>query len=280
MKNLQFKIQGEYITQTADELLQNGDMKKAITVLHGSTLSGEITEKEHRLLVYDILDGRARIVGTYPTDDYDVIYPEDKKNSSNIADILAKITKENTKLKEQLEAQQERMVYILEYMKENHNLTLQEMCDDYQNDFDELLFEGYEPTREEDNFMSKMLDSYIERMKMDTDDDYGWLEPNGTYHPVEWGLHNNWAEQYLLDHYTDEELKELYYNEEQIRIPATDVMIYKLNWILLHNPSQGLAEHTAKPGYPISKAAKDFLYNYYTKRKQYNKAKLIYESED
>lgn len=102
MKNLQFKIQGEYITQTADELLQNGDMKKAITVLHGSTLSGEITEKEHRLLVYDILDGRARIVGTYPTDDYDVIYPEDKKNSSNIADILAKITKENTKLKEQI----------------------------------------------------------------------------------------------------------------------------------------------------------------------------------
>lgn len=277
MQHLQFKINGEYITQQANELLKNGEMKKAMKIIHGCTLSDQLSEKEHNMLIYDILEGRARIKGTYPEPDYGVVYPEDKKDASNIADVIKNLSEENEKQKEEAIKYEERLSYILEYLQENHSYVLSNIAFDYQDQYDEPLFKNYEPEYESKSNaqLSNMLESFLERAKQNTEDDYGWLEPNGKFHPVEWGLHNNWAENYLMSRYSEEERNKLYYNDEHIRIPATDVMIYKLNWILLHNPSQGLAQHTAKPGYPLTKPVKEFLFDYYSKRKQYAMANAI-----
>lgn len=278
MRNLQFKINGEYITKQADDLLKQGNMKSAMRILHGFTLSDQLSEQEHRALLYDILDGRARIKGTYPNDDYGIVYPEENKDKSNITDILLNLSEENEQLKEELEQQNNRIAYIFAHMQEKHSFDLDQMCTQYRQEYDETLFKDYEP-EDTSTMFSDMLESYMERFRQDTEDDYGWLEPNGTFHPVEWGKHNAWAENWIREHYNEEKELELYYNDDQMLIPATDVMIYKLNWILIHNPSQGIGEHTSKPGYPISKAAKKFLYDYYETRKQYKKAKQIYESE-
>lgn len=281
-KYVQFKIDGDYITETAQELLKQGELQKAITIVKGCTQSDQMSEQEHQNLIYDILNGRAIITGTYPNPDYQIKYPEDKQNANNIADYmlqLAKKAKSETEAKENL---LERLSFIFEFLENHCSHILGQLCDEYQESFEEKLFaeiNDYEFDIPRNKMCSDMLTSYIERAKMDTTDDYGWLEPNGTYHPVEWGLHNNWAENYIRKHYTENEMDRLYYNEEHMRIPATDVMIYKLHWILLHNPAQGLATHTSKPGQPLTKAAKQFLYDYYIKRKQIDKAKQVYESE-
>ena len=44
------------------------------------------------------------------------------------------------------------------------------------------------------------LDGFIKRMtdqEEHSTEDYGWLEPNGTFHAVEWGNHQEWANNYL-----------------------------------------------------------------------------------
>ena len=47
--------------------------------------------------------------------------------------------------------------------------------------------------------VSRALDNYMKRM-LDTEEhtteDYGWLEPNGKFHAVEWGEHQKWAYEY------------------------------------------------------------------------------------
>ena len=51
------------------------------------------------------------------------------------------------------------------------------------------------------------LDSFMARM-MDKEDhiteDYGWLEPNGTFHGVEWGAHQDWAQNYMNEKFPEE----------------------------------------------------------------------------
>lgn len=108
--------------------------------------------------------------------------------------------------------------------------------------------------------VSRTLDSYMKRM-LDTEEhtteDYGWLEPSGKFHAVEWGEHQKWAYEYLKRSSTEEKMPILY--------EAGDVLTKK-GWILLHNPAQGVAMATINPRRDYTKAQKEFLFSYYMER--------------
>lgn len=133
----------------------------------------------------------------------------------------------------------------------------------------------------------KALREVVDRITSDDrDDEYGWLEPNGTYHPVEWGDHAKWAAAYLDEHYPfipgpNGCHAELYYRNlpdgTREYINNGDVLVYSLGWILIDNPGQGMGRHTCRPDRPMTKAQKEFLFDYYTKRGATREANALYD---
>ncbi|WP_278509938.1 hypothetical protein [Bacteroides nordii] len=71
--------------------------------------------------------------------------------------------------------------------------------------------------------MKRMLDT-----EEHTTEDYGWLEPNGKFHAVKWGDHQEWAYEYLESKAKTE--------EEYSKLPrlyeAGDVLT-KEGWVLI-----------------------------------------------
>lgn len=71
------------------------------------------------------------------------------------------------------------------------------------------------------------------------------------------GDHQKWAYEYLKSKVKEEELPRLY--------EAGDALT-KEGWVLLHNPSQGIAVATKNPSKDYTKAQKEFLFDYYMER--------------
>ncbi len=61
-----------------------------------------------------------------------------------------------------------------------------------------------------------------------------------------------------------------------VRIGAGDYLAER-GWVLLHNPSQGIAEPTRTLRRNYTKAQKEFLYDYYMERNKENKANEVWE---
>ena len=138
--------------------------------------------------------------------------------------------------------------------------------------------------------MSDMLSSFLAQRKREEEMeeneeepvcDYGWLEPNGTWHPVKWGYHSSWAKEYLDEHYPFKDCASLYWhvddNGVRHHIVNGDVLIYSLGWILLDNPYQGLARVTRNTSKDMTKDQKDFLFTYYLERGRNEEANKLFE---
>lgn len=133
------------------------------------------------------------------------------------------------------------------------------------------------------------LDGFIKRMtdqEEHSTEDYGWLEPNGTFHAVEWGNHQEWANNYLEKNLTPEEQFDamVEINTSGMAKSGTDVVgaadyLVKRGWILLHNPTQGISFPTSNPTGRITKAQKEFLYDYYTERNCEKEANAVWEED-
>ena len=65
-------------------------------------------------------------------------------------------------------------------------------------------------------------------------EEYGWLAPDGTFHPVEFGNHQAWASEYLLRLYREGKIS----YEQARREDNGDVgdLLTDMGWILIHNP--------------------------------------------
>lgn len=132
-----------------------------------------------------------------------------------------------------------------------------------------------------DSFMARMMDE-----EEHTTEDYGWLEPNGTFHAVEWGDHQEWANDYLDKNLTQEErfaamveinASGMVKNSPDV-IGAADYLVRR-GWVLLHNPQQGIAIPTRDITREYTKAQKEFLYDYYMERDCKEEANAIWQDE-
>ena len=65
-------------------------------------------------------------------------------------------------------------------------------------------------------------------------EEYGWLAPDGTFYPVEYGNHQAWASKYLLRLYREGEIS----YEQARREDNGDAgdLLTNMGWILIHNP--------------------------------------------
>lgn len=261
-KTVTFRVCGDGMTETAREFLyRNHKYETALELLKGCLLSEDLSEEQQLSLCLDILEGRARLTRIYPDGDYHL--EKEEKDLPGIGGLISSLS-------EQLKAEQERRQklerhrnFLISCMTEETPTTCRDYLKRYMEEFEEPML-----TREEETSfgivwpvrtgLHGMVDSFLDRMTCDLDEeDYGWLEPDGTFHAVEWGDHQEWADDYLQEHLDEDDYWEIDH--------AGDYLT-KRHWVLLHNPAQGLARPTMDPSHNPTKAQREFLYDYYMKR--------------
>lgn len=294
--SLHFTIDGEFITNLAREkLFINKDMAGAIELLRSSLISDEMNSDEQLMLCLQILHGAASIEGQSDTDNYGVTYRDDinkrPTDLSTISTLISDMAAEIEQLKNELHNAQIKFSYLAGQMEDYE---LSRVNSEYYNETGEPLFSDipipeYAKSENQITGMSGMLESYLqqrnrEMQAIENDEepecDYGWLEPDGTWHPVEWGNHSGWAADWLEEHMPFEKYPKIYWhvdkNGKRHHIVDGDVLVYSLGWILMDSPHWGLANPTKDPGRDMTKAQKEFLYDYYIKRDRHNEANALY----
>lgn len=268
---VRFNIQGEYITQLAKDwfFYDNREYDKVMELLFSCMEGTEQSEKEIQRLAEDILLGRAALVGNTADETYhlEVYEPNEQLEQSDELNVFKKMTnlsKELKDTKKELQKIQEWYCVAMEYVSE------------YKRN--EVLRQTGQPV--ESRFGISMLDSFMERMMDEeehTTEDYGWLEPNGTFHEVEWGQHQEWATDYVKENFLEEyEEISMQSNTGTGLIGEGDWLVER-GWVLLHSPSQGIAQPTRNPIKRYTKAQQDFLYDYYQERNREEEANKVYE---
>lgn len=265
-RTLQISVDGEWLTDLAREwfYLESKGYDKCIELLDSSMSGTDKTKEQIRRHAEDLLLGRAALKGSTADGTYhlEIYSPEEEEKMPDDMNVW-KIVGEQRKIKEELDKYKRRwdvaMKMIPRYLKEEIGIELDE----------DLTEPESRPvvSRALDNYMKRMLDT-----EEHTTEDYGWLEPNGKFHAVKWGDHQEWAYEYLESKAKTE--------EEYSKLPrlyeAGDVLT-KEGWVLLHNPSQGIAIATKNPCKDYTKAQKEFLFEYYMERNCEKEANDIWE---
>lgn len=104
--------------------------------------------------------------------------------------------------------------------------------------------------------------------------EYGWLDPSGNFYSSEWGTHETKAYEIC-----DEFNYEIDYDKNGKPMTAGDYLVNKRNWILIDNPNKNFYIHVTY-GNRISKAQREFMYDYFIKLKQPDRAKEFIVEEE
>lgn len=273
---MRFDINGEFVTKIAREWLyiEGKEIEKIMELLMSSMAGTNTPEATIRRYAEDILIGRAELKGNTADGTYhlEVYEPEEQPkmpDNMNIWKVLERNIKERKRLQEELDEMTERYTVAMEHLSESEQ--------------EDVLRELGEEAEEEVQ-MTSLLDSFMKRWKDEeehTTEDYGWLEPNGTFHAVEWGEHQNWAQGYLREH--EPEMAYDFEVNMQAKcnvglIEAGDWLVER-GWVLLHSPMQGIAFPTKNPVKGYTKAQREFLYDYYMERDCQKEANAIWDED-
>ena len=285
---LHFSIEGEFITKLARERFYvDHQLSKAIEIVWTATETDQLTDIEHLILCIEVISGSKSIVGTYPGDDYGI--KENKESNITIHDFINEIDKLQEKIDKQESEYNELLRKYLFVCERLSDSKMRSIDYDYRNEYDEHLFDLDDHYNTSallaiDKYnKSNPVDSYISHMKDSRDDDYGWLEPDGTYHPVEWGHHSDWAREYADKHYPFKDYANMYWKTdakgERHHYVCGDFLVYVLGWVLLDSPYQGIATPKYDQSRRLTKAQKEFLYDYYIDRNLHDRANEIYKDD-
>ena len=168
----------------------------------------------------------------------------------------------------------------LRRMIERWDVAMDHISESTQREIRKELGEETAEDRQQDS-----LDSFMKRMMDEenhTTEDYGWLEPDGTFHGVEWGAHQEWAQNYMSEKFPEEAMNgdiDLQIKCNVGLIGAGDWLVER-GWVLLHNPSRGIAFPTKNPVKEYTKAQKEFLYDYYMERDCKKEANAIWQEDE
>lgn len=274
-REVSFSVQGEFITSLAREKYkENHNLTYAIDLLTGCLQSDDIELSKQLFYALLILNNKAHIEGTYPNDDYGLVFDDKNAENNTFKSEFISVIKPLQETIQQLTNKSENLIqkynFLLEYL-DLPEYKQQELDEEYYARYEEHLFH-LEPNA----IANTLLTSFIERQhnQIEDEEDYGWLEPDGTFHPIPWGEHEIWAGNHIKKHFQ----KEYEVEEKNRKEPLSwgDFLINR-NWILLHSPAQGIAKPTKQPTRQYTKRQKEFLYDYYMKRNQHELANKIYK---
>ena len=87
-------------------------------------------------------------------------------------------------------------------------------------------------------------------------------------------MHEEWAADHVAEFYGDEHEEK---QQEARKYISYGDFLTDRGWVLLHNPSQGIAIPTTSPGKRYTKAQKEFLYQYFIDMNCEKEANEIWE---
>lgn len=284
MQELHFSIDGNVINNLAREKLwEYNDFAGAMDLIMSATqIDGDVPYAKERQIftALAILDGTYEIRGVYPGKDYGV-YPAETRPEQTLKDWFAQV---KTRLEEADEEKRRMADKIACIASSIDEYKMVQIDADWRSDWadeddpDRTIF----GTSTQDQIQAAMLDDLKSRMTSEVDEpDYGWLFPDGTFYPVEWGDHQGWAWKWLMDNDPDFRKKAKSDNMDDM----SETQVYQAgDWlskhhraILLHNPAMGTANVTGIDISRITKAQREWLYDYYTKRGLTEKANELYQ---
>lgn len=272
-----FNTSGEFITKLAREwmFIEGKPYQKVMGLLLSCMCGTDTPECELRRLAEDVLLGRAEFKGETADETFHLcVYDAEEQpllpENMDVFKIVIRMQKELEETKEELQKMREWYFVAMEKLPEY-------LREDVRKET------GQQPV--DSGVLTGALKSFIDRMsdtEEHTTEDYGWLEPDGTFHNVVWGEHQQWAIDYLERNHP-----ELADNDDvdmQVKcgvglIGAGDWLV-EHGWVLMHNPSQGVAFPTKNPVGRMTKAQKEFLYDYYMERRLKREADDVWKEEE
>lgn len=273
-KEVSFNIEGKFITQLAREWMfyEGREFEKVMDLLLSCMCGTNQSEKTLRRFAEDVLLGRAELSGntaegTFCLTTYNADEQTDVPEQFNIFSLYSEA------IRKRKEAEKDKQKYM-----EWYEVAMEYVPESLKN---EVRRETGQPV--ENLYCSGMLTGFMERMLNEEEhstEDYGWLAPDGTFHEVEWGNHQEWAEKYIRTNMTEEQWLEAGIHEkgkfQSASYNTFGDWLVERGWVLLHSPSQGIAFPTRNPLKRYTKAQQEFLYDYYMERGKEKEANAIY----
>lgn len=137
---------------------------------------------------------------------------------------------------------------------------------------DQCLKDAWDITRGRKKIVGNRIISCDSAETTRDNNDYGWLAPNGEFYPVEFGEHQAYASNYLLNEYKKGHI-ELKCDED----PGDKLC--ELGFILLHNPHRYDFSVTRDYNKRITNRQKEFLIDYFEKRNMNQWLEKLYQEE-
>lgn len=283
-RTVHFDVCGEFITRLVREqfFYNNIGYEKAMELFLSCMEGTERSEKQLVRLAEDVLLGRAALAGntadnTYHMEIYDPDEQPEVPDCFNVFKVIARLKGELEGAKKELRKMEEWYAVAMEHVPEyRYNDVLLETGQISESPSKNKRFRN-------SDFGNSLLNSYMERM-MDEEEhsteDYGWLEPNGTFHEVAWGRHQEWAIEYVEENFPEEYDKISMQSNTGTGLIGEGDWLVERGWVLLHSPSQGIAQPTRNPVKRYTKAQQEFLYEYYMERGKEKEANAVYKDDE
>lgn len=262
---LHFSVQGELITRVAREkFFYMNQPVQAVEMLMDCMVTDEISEGDRLKAALDILQGKAQLTGTYPEPNYRLEYLETPDTRFDMKAHFEKQQAKYDKLQKDYNTLLSKLQCVLDewapsqYAQAACNRRWKEYGESGQI-FDTPLQIQTSP------FENALVDDFISRMSRDeavTGPEYGWLEPDGTFHAVDFGDHFKWAW---------DKARELT-GQRYLSSDQADQTLFGLGWVLLHNPTMGTGRVQQGPDHLLTQEQREFLADYYMKRDKIEEA--------
>lgn len=290
-EQLSFRIDDDFFNEQALRKIRGNDIRGAYRFLEKS-LKLPVDDEKKFLIFMRLMNGSARTLsdGTLEINNED----------NSLLNSEHPIFEQTERMREQIETQNQqiseltamlldyasRLQFIADTLPESK---LTELAQGYEkenidDDNHKWLFEDFtdrirrpntsvfyrEPA---ENIASDMLTDFLKQSRLPEEIQYGWLEPDGTFHPVEFARHYTFARDYLKKHYPDLDMV--------TRISHPDTYMQKtLHWVLLHSPHMGIPRYDLEPSQKLTKKQQEYLYDLYTKIGETELANAVYEQEE
>ena len=299
---LKFGITGEFVTKIAREwfFLEGKEYKTVEELLLSCMCGTDTPEGELKLMAQDILLGKAEFRGSSADDTFRYVtldtpadlnlfteYSKVRQEVNRLKNVLADSDKAYSNLVDALrswwEGNAEEALEMIESQE------AKELLLDLMALYDQVSI-VYKPgygriakfSDSEDEVVVRkttgepLLDSYFEQKVIEEKhaDNYGWLEPDGTFHPVEWCDHQSFAFNILSERGWEEEYD--LFDKHGIS-HAGDFLTTRKGWVLLHNPGRGVAYVTRDESRKLTKAQREYLFGYFYDRGRKDEAKKYLE---
>lgn len=259
-RTLSFTIDGSFVTTLAREKLYCHDsIKGAIELLMSCLVTDQLTPEERFVIALKVLDGKMKVAGTYPGDDYGVFEttPEEQADVVGVMRYLEDRDARFKQLSDDYQKLLEKFLFVAENISE---VTARRLNEDWTGYADVPGTPLFDMLPDQAPVVNSLVDSYLKQAKIEKEfeDNYGWLAPDGTFYPVKWGEHQGWAYRRAKKDYPEE--------APQFPDGCSGDILIRHGWILLHSPSMGVAQPQRDWTKRITKKQTDFLYGYYSDR--------------